>query len=151
MPSKQQRFHNLRPFALSLLRLAVGFTFSLHGFQLVLGFFGGAHGAPAPLYSLVWFASILELLGGLLLFFGVTTRPVAFVLSGEMAVAYFLAHFPKSVWPIENGGELSALYAFVFLYLAVAGAGPISVEALLNQRPATTSVQPAGVAAERSS
>jgi putative oxidoreductase len=151
MPTEPQRLHNLRPFAVSLLRLVVGFTFSLHGFQLVLGFFGGSHGAPAPLYSLVWVAGIIELLGGLLLLFGVTTRPVAFVLSGEMAVAYFLAHFPKSFWPIENGGELSALYAFVFLYLAIAGAGPISVDALLNKRPKATSIQPAGVPVQGSS
>jgi putative oxidoreductase len=143
----EQRLHNLRPLALSLLRLAAGFTFSLHGFQLVLGLFGGSHGAPAPLYSLVWFAGILELLGGLLLVFGIATRPVAFLLSGEMAVAYFLAHFPKSAWPIENGGELSVLYAFVFLYLAVAGAGPISVDALLNKRRVAISLQPEGITA----
>lgn len=148
MPSEQPRFHNLRPIALSLLRLVAGFTFSLHGVQLVLGFFGGSHGAPAPLYSLLWFAGILELLGGLFLFFGIATHPVAFILSGEMAVAYFLAHFPKSGWPIQNGGELSAVYAFVFLYLAIAGAGPISVDALLNKRPSATSIQPVGVTAE---
>jgi hypothetical protein len=86
--------------------------------------------------SLVGAAGVLELIGGFLLLIGLFTRPVAFILSGEMAFAYFMAHGPRNVLPILNGGELAAVYSFVFLYFALAGAGPWSVDALRGERTA---------------
>ncbi len=122
--------------ALSLLRVVVGFTFCLHGFQKLFGFFGGmgGHGATAAFPSLPWTAGVLETFGGVLLILGLFTRPVAFVLCGEMAVAYFRVHSPNSFWPIVNAGELAVVYCFVFLYLALAGAGPISLDRLVRKR-----------------
>jgi putative oxidoreductase len=123
------------PFARSALRIVAGFTFSLHGLQKILGFFGGmgGHGATAPLFSLLWTAGMLEMVGGLLLILGLCTRPVAFVLAGEMAFAYFRMHLPRGPWPIQNGGELAVLYCFVFLYLCTAGPGPLSLDRLFRK------------------
>jgi len=125
------------PFARSLLRIVAGFAFSLHGMQKILGLFGGmgGKGATASFGSLPWIAGCLELAGGVLLILGLFTSPVAFILSGEMAVAYFRAHFPHGFFPIVNHGELAALYCFIFLYLSVAGAGPISLDALARNKP----------------
>jgi putative oxidoreductase len=127
---------SLQPYARSLLRIVAAFMFSLHGFQKLLGFFGGmgGKGGIASFPTLPWFAGCLELGGGLLLLLGLFTRPVAFVLSGEMAVAYFMAHFPRGLFPIINGGELAALYSFLFLYLVTAGPGPISGDALFRRK-----------------
>lgn len=109
-----------------------------HGFQKTFGLFGGLnhHGATAHLFSLLGLAGILETIGGPLIFLGLFTRPVAFVLSGEMAVAYFYAHFPRGFWPIVSGGELAMLYCFVFLYLAAVGGGPLSVDHLVRKKSA---------------
>ena len=85
----------------------------------------------------MWVAAVLEFFGGLLILFGLFTRPVAFLLSGEMAVAYFMAHAPQGLFPLENRGELAALYSFVFLYLAVAGGGVWSLDNLLWWRSGT--------------
>jgi putative oxidoreductase len=126
----------LAPRGLSVLRIMAGFTFSLHGFQKLLGLFGGmgGAGATAPFLSLVWTAGFLELLGGVLLVLGLFTKPVAFLLCGEMAVAYFRQHSPRGFWPILNGGEMAVLYCFVFLYLAVAGPGPVSLDRVLRKK-----------------
>ena len=134
----QEKITALEPYVLSLLRIVAGFTFSLHGFQklfVLLGGMGGT-GAKAQFFSLIWFAGFLELVGGLLLILGLFTVPTAFLLSGLMAAAYFMAHFPKGFWPILNGGELAALYCFVFLYLFTAGPGPWSLDRLLRKKPA---------------
>jgi putative oxidoreductase len=120
--------NSLQPYALSVLRLVVGFTFSLHGFQKILGFFGGLDGHKAAMFTLFWFAGVLELVGGLLIAVGLFTRMAAFVLCGEMAVAYFKEHYPGGMWPIANGGELAVLYCFIYLLLMSAGAGPISLD-----------------------
>ncbi|MGH9326507.1 MAG: DoxX family protein [Terriglobia bacterium] len=112
----------------SVLRLVIGFTFSCHGWQKLLGMFGGLHGHPAHLFHLLWFAGLIETIGGALIFLGLFTSPVAFVLSGEMAVAYFTTHFPHGVYPLLNGGELAVVYCFIYLYLFVAGPGPISLD-----------------------
>ncbi len=128
---KNQTMGFLSSGALSLLRAVAGFTFSLHGFQKIFGLLGGK---AAPLLSLPGVAGILELAGGLLLVVGLFTRPVAFVLSGQMAVGYFMAHAPKGFWPILNGGELAALYSFVFLYLASAGPGAWSVDRFRGEK-----------------
>jgi putative oxidoreductase len=127
----------IEPFARSLLRIVAGFTFSLHGMQKLLGFFGGMNGrGGAVAYrSLLGIAGGLEMIGGLLLILGLFTSPVAFVLCGEMAVAYFRAHFPHGFFPLVNHGELAVLYCFVFLYLWTAGAGPLSLDSLVRKKP----------------
>src|SRR5580704_17996752 len=115
---------SLQPYAHSLLRIAAGFTFSLHGYQKLFGCFGGMGGHAAHFFSLIWVAGLLETIGGALILLGLGTTAVAFVLCGEMAVAYFMQHSPKGPWPIANGGELAVLYCFLFLFLFTAGAGP---------------------------
>jgi putative oxidoreductase len=123
------------PYALSLLRIAAGFTFSLHGFQKLFGFFGGlGHGTSAHVFSLLGAAGVIETIGGPLIFLGLFTRPVAFVLCGEMAVAYFKQHAPRGLWPIANGGELAVLYCFIFLVLVSAGAGPWSLDRIVRKK-----------------
>ena len=103
--------------------------FLAHGTQKLLGFpVAPPNGFPAML-SLSWTAGLLELVGGVLLLLGLFTRPVAFILSGEMAFAYWMAHAPRSPWPVANGGDAAILYCFVFLYLFAAGPGPWSVDA----------------------
>ncbi len=115
------------PRLLSVLRIVSGFLFMAHGAQKWLGF-PVPRSTPSVLWSLSGFAGALELVGGFLLLIGLFTRPVAFVLSGLMAFAYFIAHAPVDFWPIVNRGELAALYSFVFLYLFAAGGGPWSVD-----------------------
>ena len=122
--------------SLNLLRIMSGFLFIPHGAQKLFGLFGGYGGQPgatAPLFSLIGLAGILEFFGGLAILLGLFTRPVAFILSGLMAVAYFMAHAPKGFWPLLNRGELAALYSFVFLFLAAAGGGGISIDGLLQK------------------
>lgn len=118
------------PYLLSLLRIVVAFTFISHGTQKLFAFPVLEPRNPVPLSSLLGMAGVLELVGGLLLFLGVFTRPVAFLLSGEMAVAYFMAHASRNFWPILNGGEVAVLFCFVWLFLAAAGPGPWSLDAL---------------------
>lgn len=125
------RLSSLQPYALSLLRIVSAFTFSFHGAQKLLGLFGGTRVA---LGSLMGAAGILELIGGVLLLVGLWSRPIAFLLSGQMAVAYFMQHAPRGTWPILNHGELAVLYCFIFFYLAVAGPGPISLDKTLRRR-----------------
>ncbi|HKG95836.1 MAG TPA: DoxX family protein [Gemmatimonadaceae bacterium] len=119
---------------LSILRIMTGLLFMQHGGQKLLGWFGGMpQGMTVSPFTQIWFAGVLELVGGLLIAIGLFTRPVAFLLCGEMAVAYFQAHFPRSPIPLVNQGELAVLYCFVFLYLAVRGAGPWSVDAMMGR------------------
>ncbi|HUX09378.1 MAG TPA: DoxX family protein [Terriglobia bacterium] len=124
------------PWMRSVLRIVAGFTFSLHGFQKLFGMFGGpgGRGAGVHLFSLMGLAGFLETFGGILLILGLFTVPVAFVLSGEMAVAYFRAHFPRGFYPIQNHGELAVLYCFIFLYLFTAGAGPLSADRWMRKK-----------------
>ncbi len=114
---------------LSLMRIVAALIFLEHGTQKWLDFPAGGHGTPA-LFSMIGMAGIIELLGGLLLVLGIFTKPVAFLCSGTMAVAYFYVHFPHSFFPIQNGGDAAVLFCFVFLYLAFAGGGSISLDAL---------------------
>jgi putative oxidoreductase len=116
----------LAPFAYTLLRVVAGFLFFCHGLQK-LGFLGGRE---VELTSLVGAAAIIELAGGLLLMVGLFTRLAAFVTSGEMAFAYFLAHQPRGALPIQNGGEAAALFCFLFLYMAARGPGVLSLDRL---------------------
>lgn len=132
---------SLESYALALLRIISGFTFTLHGAQKIVGAFGGLGGHAAAPFTLFWFAGIIEIIGGPLILLGLFTRPVAFLLSGEMAVAYFMVHIRMGFWPILNGGEITVLYCFIFLYLFTAGAGAISLDALIFKRepsPATS-------------
>jgi putative oxidoreductase len=114
----------------AVLRIVSGFMFALHGVQKVFGLLGGTK-AAAPLFIA---AGWIELVGGILIAVGAFTPIVAFICSGEMAVAYFKAHFPESPWPIVNKGELAALYCFLFLYVAARGSGIWSVDAALRGR-----------------
>ncbi len=114
----------------TLLRVVVGLMFATHGTQKLFGAFGGV---PVQAGSLAGIAGIIELAAGPLIAIGLLTRPLAFLASGEMAVAFFVAHAPKGPWPIENGGELAVIYAFVFLYVAARGAGAFSLDAILSQ------------------
>ena len=116
------------PRVLSILRIVAGLLFFEHGTTKLLGFPPSEH-SPEFL-SLSWIAGALELVGGALLIVGLFTRPVAFIVSGEMAFAYWIAHAPQSPFPLLNNGDSAILYCFVFLYLAFAGGGPWSLDAL---------------------
>jgi putative oxidoreductase len=122
------------PRLLSVMRIVIAFLFLQHGGQKLFDFPIAKSGPPLELFSLVGLAGVLELFGGLLLLIGLFTRPVAFVLSGMMAVAYFMAHAPRGFLPIVNQGELAVLYCFVFLYLATAGGGPWGLDWLFGKR-----------------
>ena len=121
------------PRLLSVLRIVSAFLFMAHGAQKLLGFPAPMSNPPAW-FSLIGLAGALELFGGLLLLVGLFTRPVAFILSGEMAFAYFMAHAGQGFWPLLNRGELAALYCFVFLYLAAAGGGRWSLDHVWRSR-----------------
>jgi putative oxidoreductase len=125
------------PRLLSLLRIVAAFLFMAHGTQKLFGWPSSEPQPPVELMSLVGLAGVLETFGGLLLLLGLFTRPVVFILAGEMAVAYFMAHAPRGFWPLLNRGELPALYCFLFLYLAAVGGGPWSVDAA-RTRPGGT-------------
>jgi putative oxidoreductase len=117
------------PRMLSVLRIVAALIFLLHGTQKLFGFPAPPASGLPPVMSLFWIGAILELVGGLLLLVGAFTRPVAFILAGEMAVAYWMFHAPRNLYPTLNGGDASILYCFIFLYLVFAGAGPWSVDA----------------------
>lgn len=116
--------------ALTAMRIVFALLFFYHGGQKLFGWFGGIGGATVDLASLMGAAGILEFVGGILLMLGLFTQPTAFILSGQMAVTYFMMHAPKGMWPPLNGGELALLYCFGFLYLAAAGGGKWSLDAL---------------------
>lgn len=115
----------------SILRIVAAFLFIQHGTQKMFGFPAPQHN-PFELFSLMGAAGTLEAVGGLLLLLGLFTRPVAFILSGEMAFAYFMVHAPQNFWPILNGGELAVLWSFLFLFFAVAGGGAWSLDRYLS-------------------
>ena len=119
------------PYAYAILRIVAGLLFVCHGGQKIFGWFGGQ---PVPLASLFGVAGIIEIVLGALITIGLLTRYAAFVASGEMAVAYFMAHFPKSFWPLENEGEPAVLFCFIFLYVATQGSGIWSVDAARGER-----------------
>jgi len=121
----------LEPQAYALLRIVAGLLFLFHGLQK-FGFFGGQQ---VPIASIYGAAAIIELVGGALVMIGLLTPLAAFICSGEMAYAYFTAHQPKDTWPIQNQGELAALYAFVFLFIATRGSGIWGVDAAARSTP----------------
>lgn len=126
------RWRSWAPYILSILRAMSAFLFIQAGTAKLFAFPAAIlpDGGTAPIWSLLGFAGILETFGGLLLLAGLFTRPVAFLLSGEMAVAYFMAHAPQSFWPVLNQGMPAILFCFVWLYVSAAGAGPWSIDAM---------------------
>jgi putative oxidoreductase len=132
MNSLYTRMETWRPYILSILRIVLGLLLLQHGLSKVFNF-----PAPSPvgaLSGLLILAAFLETVGAFLFLIGAFTRVVAFILSGEMAFAYFMAHAPRSFYPIVNAGEVAVLFCFLFLYFAFAGGGPLSVDrAMLKQ------------------
>ena len=122
----------------ALMRIVAGFLFLCHGGQKLFGWFG-AEKAGEPLMMV---AGVIELVGGLLIMIGLFAGIAAFIASGEMAAAYFMAHAPRGFWPIENHGELPALYCFVFLYIAARGSGALSLDRM--RRRGTVPVEARG-------
>ncbi len=116
-------------YVFGIARVVIGFLFACHGAQKLFGVLGGQRMLGNPLMLA---AGILEFFGGSLIALGLFTRPVAFLLSGEMAVGYFRAHAPHGFFPIINHGELAVVYCFIFLYMATRGAGPLSLDAVVR-------------------
>jgi putative oxidoreductase len=129
--TQEDRLHQLSPYVLSIVRIVVALLFFEHGLSKMFGF-------PSPnmpeLFTLNWFSGALEFVGGALLAAGLFTRPAAFIVSGEMAFAYFLGHAPRGFFPQLNGGDAAILYCFIFFYFVFAGAGPWSLDAWLKTR-----------------
>ena len=121
------------PRALSVLRIIMGLMIIQHGMAKILGFPAVASFANLSPFSLIGVAGLIELIGGALLIVGLLTRPVAFIISGEMAFAYFMAHAPKDFFPLINGGTLAIMFCFTCLFLSTAGAGPWSVDAAMKR------------------
>jgi len=118
------------PYLMSLLRMVVAFLFVTHGTQKFFGVPGAGAHATVPVESMPGAASIIEMIGGVLMFLGLFTRSIAFLLAGEMAVAYFMVHAPRAFFPLVNRGEPAVFYCFTWLYYAAAGGGPWSLDAL---------------------
>jgi putative oxidoreductase len=134
----------LEPRVLSILRIMTGLLFLQHGLNKLFDFPHTATHVPYHLFSLSpGLAGLLETFGSLLLILGLFTRPVAFLLSGEMAIGYFMVHAPRSFFPFLNGGDLAILFCFTFLYLAVAGGGCWSLERVISGDKATGRLSPA--------
>ena len=127
-------YRQVTPYLLSALRIVAALSFTTHGTQKLFAWPVTEPQPTAALFSQFWVAGVLETVGGILMLLGLFTAPVAFVLSGQMAVAYFQAHMPRGFWPILNGGELASIYCFLWLFFAWAGAGPISLDALFFKR-----------------
>jgi putative oxidoreductase len=127
----QDRIEGLSPCVLSILRIVVALLFFEHGLSKMVGF---PTGQARELFTLSWNSGAIEFVTGALLVAGFATRAMAFIASGEMAFAYFLAHAPQSFFPIVNRGEGAILYCFIFLYIAFAGGGPWSMDAVLRKR-----------------
>lgn len=129
------------PLFLSIMRIMSSLLFIAHGTQKLFNFPARPtpEGVTAPaieLFSLIGAAGMLEFFGGLLLLIGFATRPVAFILSGMMAVAYFIAHHPRTFYPVNNGGDAAILFCFIFLFLFFAGGGPLSIDNMFAKRRA---------------
>jgi putative oxidoreductase len=124
------------PTFLSVLRIVAAIIFFEHGTSKLFGWPQPwpANGGAPVMFSMYWCAAVIEIVGGVLLFLGLCTRPVAFILSGEMAFAYFLSHHARNLYPIVNGGDAAILYCFTFLYIFFAGGGPISIDAMWKKK-----------------
>lgn len=135
--SMQARWQSLAPYMLSVLRIVAAFLFIQHGTAKWFGLPAPTlpDGGTVELTSQLGVAALLETVGGTLLLFGLFSRVTAFVLSGEMAFAYFIAHAPQSVWPILNNGSEAVLFSFLWLYVSIVGPGPWSLDALIRRVP----------------
>jgi putative oxidoreductase len=131
---KSSGLSRLTPYLLSVLRIVAAFVYVAHGTQKLFGVPGHPFHAPVFALSMLSAAGVIETIGGTCMLLGLFTRPVAFILSGQMAIAYFTQHAPRGSWPINNGGELAVLFSFLWLFFCVAGAGPISLDALRGRR-----------------
>ena len=132
-----------RQIAVFLLRVVSGLLFLQVGGMKILDWFGGVpaqHGGHPAMLSQIWIGGMLELYGGAAILLGLFTQPVAFILSGEMAVAYFQFHQPRGFWPLQNHGEPAVLLCFIFLFFAAHGAGAWSLDALLRRKRKTFQV-----------
>jgi putative oxidoreductase len=118
------------PYLFAVMRIVVGFLFACHGAQKLFGVLGGVgpSGGTAPLFSLMGLAGVIELFGGLCIMLGWLSGTIAFIASGQMAAAYFMGHYPRGFWPIQNGGEPAVLFCFIFLYIASVGSGVWSID-----------------------
>jgi putative oxidoreductase len=134
LPRLQKLFELWRPRVLSTLRIVACFTYMEHGTQKLFNLPHARFPMPVHLPPLFLAGGVIETFGGLLLLIGLFTRPVAFLLCGEMAVVYFMMHVPHGFWPLQNGGESPVLYCFIFLYLVFAGGGVWSIDHLLRWR-----------------
>jgi len=123
----------LGPILLSVLRIVAALLLLEHGTIKLLGFPPGSTMPMPAAFTLLWFAGLIELVGGALLAPGLFTRPVAFLCAGEMAFAYFIGHFPRGFFPANNMGDAAILYCFIFLYLSAAGPGPWSIDAVRSR------------------
>lgn len=124
----------LMPYLLSALRIVAALSFITHGTQKLFAWPMSQPRPTAELFTQFWLAGFLETVGGWLMLLGLFTGPAGFILSGQMAVAYFQSHLPRGFWPIVNGGELATIYCFLWLYFAAAGPGPVSLDAVLLKR-----------------
>lgn len=115
------------PYLYAALRIVAGLAFAQHGAQKMFGLLGGQ---SVELMSQRGIAGVIEFVGGILIALGLFTSPIAFLAGGEMAWAYFQSHAPRGFWPIQNGGELSVLYCFIFLYFAAVGSGKLSIDSI---------------------
>ncbi len=135
-PNIVTKWRSWSPYLLSTLRIIAAFLFMQFGTGKVFAFPAAImpEGGTAPLWSLAWIAGALEAFGGFFLLIGWFTRPVAFLLSGEMAFAYFIGHAPQGFWPVLNQGHPAVLFCFLFLYFSAAGAGPWSLDAMRERK-----------------
>ena len=127
MVGMQKLLGRFSPYLYALLRIVAGLAFAEHGAQKLFGLLGGH---AVSLTSQFGLAGIIEFVGGILIALGLFTSPIAFIASGEMAVAYFQQHAPHGFWPIQNGGELPVLYCFIFLYFVAVGSGKLSIDSV---------------------
>lgn len=137
-----EKLDRYTPYALAALRVVAALIFMEHGTQKLLGFPAPPEGGLPEVGSLLWIGAWIELVGGILLLFGLFTRPVAFIVSGEMAVAYWMFHAPASLYPVLNGGDAAILYTFVFLLLVFTGPGALSLDGWRNARARRSPANP---------
>jgi putative oxidoreductase len=124
-----------RPQLLAILRIIAGLLFLEHGTAKLFAFPVAQPGAPDPLPTMILAAAVIELIGGILITLGLFTRLAAFVAAGEMAVAYFIGHYPRGFFPVANMGDAAILFCFVFLYIAAAGPGSWSLDSMRMRKP----------------
>ena len=130
-----ERLNAWAPLVLGILRIVAALLFMEHGTQKLFGWPEGEREPVGFVFNMIGVAGMLEVFGGLLLLLGLFTRPVAFILSGEMAVAYWMAHYsPDNPWPVNNGGDAAILFCFVFLYLVFAGPGALSLDSRIGRK-----------------